>query len=285
MNSFPKNSEFFVGSEVIKENQSGIYKITCLPTGRSYIGMAKNLRHRIRGHKEHLLKGTHYNFLLQRAYNKYGLGCFSVTILPTIPNKSLREQEAHYIILYDTTNPKKGYNLQEVEATGKLIFTERQAIAIKNRTRSFSAYNEYLKNEEIYEFAKINDHLTGPEIARMFNVHTDRVYWVLSGFNHYPRLKVGFYQTRLRATYFPKIIAYFCAGDSCNTISKKVPFCFNRVNNILRKAGYDPSGQPKKQVLNLLTGVYETKEQAAKSVGFSVSYFDRLMKYNKICYI
>lgn len=50
---------------------SGIYQIV-LPSGRKYIGSAKNFAARWRVHKSRLIAGNHHNRLLQAAWRKYG---------------------------------------------------------------------------------------------------------------------------------------------------------------------------------------------------------------------
>lgn len=299
MNSFPNwqvpdkqkdstysSSVFFAGIDAFKEGESGIYLIRCSQTGRVYVGMAKNIRHRLRGHKEHLLKQKHHNYLLQRAFDKYGISCFSVEKLPPIKDKTIRQQEAHYINLYKATDPAYGYNLQKVTPNGNLLFTERQAEAVKNRKKTFNTYENYLHFESIYEFAKLNDHLTSGEIASFYGVGVSRVNWCVRGFNKYPKLTIGKGTKRLWAAYVPKMVAFFCSGDSCVDISKKIPFSYNRINSLLKQAGYNPSITPKKHLfLNTHTGVYQTQEEAAATTGYSESYFYKMFKLNKTSYV
>lgn len=55
---------------------SGIYEIVCLATGKRYVGSAKSLAARWRGHRTHLRLCKHHNRHLQAAWNKHGPDAF-----------------------------------------------------------------------------------------------------------------------------------------------------------------------------------------------------------------
>jgi group I intron endonuclease len=61
----------------------GVYKITCLSTGKYYIGYSKEIEKRFHTHKMLLRASRHFNILLQRAYDKYGCDDFMFEILHT----------------------------------------------------------------------------------------------------------------------------------------------------------------------------------------------------------
>ncbi|MBI3150066.1 MAG: GIY-YIG nuclease family protein [Betaproteobacteria bacterium] len=56
---------------------SGVYEIVCLPTGKRYIGSAKDFEHRWKAHRFHLGKGSHHSRHLQAAWNKHGADAFA----------------------------------------------------------------------------------------------------------------------------------------------------------------------------------------------------------------
>lgn len=62
-------------------NQSGIYEIVCMPTGKRYVGSALCARARFNMHRSQLRKGTHHSQMLQRAWGKYGEAAFKFTPL------------------------------------------------------------------------------------------------------------------------------------------------------------------------------------------------------------
>lgn len=74
--------------------QSGIYKITCRPNNKIYIGSAINIRIRWNRHINELKMNKHVNPILQNAYNKYGLNSFIFEIIEIIDdNTKLLERE------------------------------------------------------------------------------------------------------------------------------------------------------------------------------------------------
>ena len=64
----------------MKDN-CGVYRITCLPTGRVYVGSSINIDRRLRGHWSLLDKGKHSNPRLQRAWIRYGASAFAAEVL------------------------------------------------------------------------------------------------------------------------------------------------------------------------------------------------------------
>jgi group I intron endonuclease len=58
----------------------GIYIITCIPTGKVYVGQSKNCTQRWGSHRWHLGRKTHRNYRLQWAWNEYGKDAFSFEI-------------------------------------------------------------------------------------------------------------------------------------------------------------------------------------------------------------
>lgn len=90
---------------------TGIYKISCKITGQVYIGQSTQISRRWATHKRELRQGTHYNKLMQEAYNEYGEKSFEYEILEQCPAKKLDERERFYIKLFNSY--EAGYNLTE----------------------------------------------------------------------------------------------------------------------------------------------------------------------------
>lgn len=59
----------------------GIYQITCIPTGKIYVGSAKSLRKRYQSHFGSLQRNEHHNPKLQNAFRKYGFDAFVFVVL------------------------------------------------------------------------------------------------------------------------------------------------------------------------------------------------------------
>lgn len=97
--------------------ESCIYKITCISTGRFYIGAATSFRKRMKDHRNYLVRGEHISSLMQKDFDEFGKESFTTEILKSfnkiIPFKSaahkevLLKNEEFYI-----TSLKPAYNTQ-----------------------------------------------------------------------------------------------------------------------------------------------------------------------------
>ena len=92
---------------------SGIYRITCIATGKIYIGSAINLWKRWKVHRRELNRGRHHNPILQNAWNKYGKESFVFEVLELVLPISLTAREQYWL---DTVKPfsRKGFNVDRV---------------------------------------------------------------------------------------------------------------------------------------------------------------------------
>lgn len=84
----------------------GIYKITNLINGHSYIGQSICIEQRWKNHK-HYDKDCE-NYPLYRAFRKYGIDNFSFEIIEECEPNFLDEKEIYWINFYNTLN--EGYN-------------------------------------------------------------------------------------------------------------------------------------------------------------------------------
>jgi group I intron endonuclease len=89
---------------------SGIYIITCTPTGKIYIGSSVNIRVRCSEHRTILRKGNHHSRHFQNAWNKYGEENFVFEVLQPCDKSDLITFEQWYL---DTLCPfgKRGFNI------------------------------------------------------------------------------------------------------------------------------------------------------------------------------
>ena len=89
----------------------GIYKITNLVNGKSYIGQSVNIERRFINHKSVAFNPNdrNYNYPLYRAIRKYGIENFSFEILEECLKNELNEKEVFYIDKY-RTHGINGYN-------------------------------------------------------------------------------------------------------------------------------------------------------------------------------
>ena len=93
---------------------STIYAIRCTKNGKVYIGRTQNLERRIREHWLDLKRGYKRKMRdpsLQQDFDRYGEESFMVHILETdVPPDKVESREAFWIVEYDATNSKYGYN-------------------------------------------------------------------------------------------------------------------------------------------------------------------------------
>lgn len=90
---------------------SGIYQITCITTGKIYVGRAVNLRARWDQHKNELKRSNHHNVHLQKAWNEYGAECFVFAVLELVPKQQLIEREQEWIDLTFCIDRAVGFNI------------------------------------------------------------------------------------------------------------------------------------------------------------------------------
>lgn len=91
---------------------SGIYKITYIPTGESYIGKSTDISKRWIEHiKSSLNIGTIAHSSLHTKMAKDGLWKFTFELLEEVPKEKLSEREKYYIDFYNTK--KMGLNQKE----------------------------------------------------------------------------------------------------------------------------------------------------------------------------
>lgn len=93
----------------------GIYRITCLPENKSYIGKSKNIGNRWIAHMSTLNDRTHGNSELQRVYDTYGVNGLSFQVVEVVPEDCLQEAEARWIESIGIDNL---YNVARVSYTG-----------------------------------------------------------------------------------------------------------------------------------------------------------------------
>lgn len=67
----------------------GIYTIVNIINGRCYIGSSVDVLRRLSEHISQLGRGAHVNWILQRAYVKYGATAFDLRILEEVEEKNL----------------------------------------------------------------------------------------------------------------------------------------------------------------------------------------------------
>lgn len=154
---------------------SGIYKITCKPTNKIYIGQSIDVYDRLfRQHRTQLRNNSHDNSHLQNAFNKYGEENFEFELIKACKIMYLDRFEKLYIRIYDTLNKDKGFNFQSGGSsnyyTPELPLEQKFAMSsAKNKSGYYSVYMktrqtiqgyvwvyQYRKNGKVKELSSVN---------------------------------------------------------------------------------------------------------------------------------
>ncbi len=119
--------------------ESGVYRITNIKTGRAYVGSAINLTKRLVQHFVDLKRGVHHCKYLQRSYDKWGKDAFDTDVIEYVDDiERLLEREQFYLdslgmdALYNTT-PTAGSRLGSKTSDETKA---KQSIAAKKRKAS-----------------------------------------------------------------------------------------------------------------------------------------------------
>lgn len=105
----------------------GVYRILCIPSNKSYIGLSTNIRFRINTHRKHLARDEHANIHMQKAYKKYGADAFVVEVLEILEkadDSALIKAEGRWVAHFNALNPDYGYNISITQEDGKIRQTE-----------------------------------------------------------------------------------------------------------------------------------------------------------------
>jgi len=113
---------------------SGIYSITNLENGKTYIGSTVDLDGRWKEHRRSLRKGDHYNPYFQRSWNKYGEDTFNFMICEYVSDpEQLISREQYWLdfhrLLVDVYNIALVTEWSVTQAESR----RRKSISAKNR--------------------------------------------------------------------------------------------------------------------------------------------------------
>ena len=184
----------------------GIYKITNMINGKSYIGQSIHIERRLMEHK------SSQSSVISKAIIKYGKDNFAFEIIEKCDISLLNKQEAYYIQLYNSVVPN-GYNV--------LLESEQE-------DKSHFIWIDSDKVKSIIEDLK-NINLSISAIAEKNMVHTRTVYYINKGQSHfsnkenYPIREVMNYDTKYCEICGKEIEGYgtkYCSAE-CSSISQR----------------------------------------------------------------
>ena len=128
------------------QTNKGIYKISCLATGKFYIGSSVNLKRRKFWHFCQLRNNKHANLHLQNAFNKHGSDNFNFNVIEFFANDITQNEiykiEQNYIDKLDVCNPKVGYNLC------KTVGQPGERIGFKHSKETLKLFSEQRKGKK-----------------------------------------------------------------------------------------------------------------------------------------
>lgn len=166
-------------------NKCGIYRIYFIGSNKSYIGLSKGFKGRRNQHLRELKKGTHFNFYLQRAFNKYGENNFRIELIDECAESELMQKEKYYIQIYDSV--KNGYNLTTGGENCNLSDDVKKRISEKHK-------GKIVKEETRQKLRQINlgksltkEHKNKIRIANKYRVLTDEQRQIMSKSASYKR--------------------------------------------------------------------------------------------------
>lgn len=129
---------------MLEKNYGEIYIIKNFSNGKYYIGQTRQPSQE--RFSQHIRESTYkhrkeYNYCISRAIRKYGEEAFDFAILADrVPIEDLDIIEAHYIDMYNTTDPRYGYNMSPG----------------MNDTSNFQNYRD-VRDDEEEEYEEISD--------------------------------------------------------------------------------------------------------------------------------
>ena len=132
---------------------SGVYVIVCLITRKVYVGSSVCIRKRFNTHVHHLRRGSHSSRYLQRAWNKYGASAFECRVLDDCAPEDRIQWEQQYIDLYQSANPRYGYNLNPIakDQTGRKWTPEQLQRASASQTGKKASEETKQKHRQAWE--------------------------------------------------------------------------------------------------------------------------------------
>lgn len=137
---------------MIELKEKGVYKITCKPTNKVYIGStSQSFIKRFWQHEYELLKNKHKNPYLQYAFNKHGKENFNYEILE-ICSESILDREQFWMEKYNSTNKDIGFNINTLASGGDQFSKE----VLKRRGKTFKeTFNKAIEYYRMIQDNKI----------------------------------------------------------------------------------------------------------------------------------
>ena len=218
-----------------QNSNCGIYKITNLKNNKAYIGQSTDIKRRWINHKLELKNNSHRNSHLQNAFNKYGEEAFEFRILEETFEENLDDAEEYWINYFDSTNPRKGYNLTYGGNNSKIREDIQEQMNLVKELRKLEAHYfkmRHINNNggftKLYAMAKENKSQKEASIELGIPQVYIREYLKEQGFSSWNQLIKQARGLKHDYSLIDKkggvlfIIDQFIQGKSINTIAKEL---------------------------------------------------------------
>jgi len=145
----------------------GVYKITHIASGKSYIGISKDVHRRWTQHKSWVNTGARRSAIYS-AMQKYGIDAFSWQIIEECSKDDLEMREQHWIAVFDTF--RNGYNLTAGGEYNKEVSEEsrkRMSDSHKGKKQPQELIEKRVKRgSEHFAYGKQRDEATRQKISQ-----------------------------------------------------------------------------------------------------------------------
>lgn len=137
------------------EDTCGVYLITCIPTGKEYVGSSYRIASRWYQHRANLRRGKSTCVILQHAWSFHGEDAFRFEILETCPREDLEVVEQRHI---DIRKPALNAitdirRRRGVEQNAKIVASIRARAAARTHCPKGHEYTE----DNVYLGKKLGD--------------------------------------------------------------------------------------------------------------------------------
>lgn len=123
--------------------KSGIYRIYCTASGKSYLGSALNLSDRFIRHRYLLSVGKHHSVRLQNAWDKHGAEAFEFRVLEYVEKaEDLTIREQVWLDREKTYTRDRGYNVHR---------KARSSLGVKRRPETREKMSAWQKGRTLPE--------------------------------------------------------------------------------------------------------------------------------------
>lgn len=148
----------------------GVYKITHIASGKSYVGISKDIHRRWTQHRSWVTTGTRRS-AIYNAMQRYGIDAFSWQIIEECCQDDLNMREQHWISVFDTF--RNGYNLTAGgEYNKEISYETRQRMSASQKGKKHSQEQiekRVRRGVDHFAYGKQRDEVTKKKISQTLN--------------------------------------------------------------------------------------------------------------------